>query len=225
MKSLLLLAFVGESLALKVSTAKLENAVSLPVNISMKELGYDDLLLHVFGPEKGPLVLALHGAHAKRKTGGMFEWESVGKKLEETGHRIIVPNLHTIGLDKEMAPVLSKVLDWAHADSFSVLMGKSWGGKVAAHFAANSPSKVKKLVLAAPSLSEEEVHTFKLDKNIPTLLLWAKDDADVPFSRQEALVASLQANGVPVEVFTAESGGNKVLDAYVTAVEAFAQKE
>lgn len=218
LKVLLLVAFLGESLALKM-----QNDVSPPQKIPMpNQLG--ELEVHEFGPKDGPLVLAIHGAKEVLKN----EWKEIGKDLVLSGHRVIVPDFHSIGLRKSsdnIGPVLSKVLEWANAPSFSMLMGKSWGGKVAAHFAAANPLKVKKLVLAAPALNVEELQVFTLDSNIRTLILWAKDDTTVPFSHQDVLVESLVRNSVPVEVFNADSGGHTVNEAYVSAVAAFAKSE
>lgn len=58
-----------------------------------------------------------------------------------------------------------------------VLAGHSWGGGAAARFAVAHPDLVQKLILVSPDVEGSVARQL----TVPTLLIWARDDAINPF--------------------------------------------
>ena len=151
----------------------------------------------VFG-KGGTTVVALHGMYPAAVV--VAEWDRVAATLgEHPGYRVVLPNLHSnkrtaplsLSSDEETEQLCTELLTSVSPHTPVVLIGKSWGGGVAARCASTLPSRVRRLVLVAPALANE---TTARQLTMPTLLLWAKDDAIVPYSRSQA--RAVGADGV-----------------------------
>ena len=134
-------------------------------------------------------VVALHGMSQAPAVIG--EWDRVAAALgERPGYRVVLPNLHSnrrtsprsISSDEEIEQLCRELLQSVSPRSPVILMGKSWGGGVAARCASVLPGRVRSLVLVAPAVADET--TARL-LTMPTLLLWAKDDGIVPYAKSQ----------------------------------------
>ena len=94
------------------------------------------------------------------------------------------------------------------------LLGKSWGGALAARYAAAHPHRVSRLVLVAPAQSNA---TVAAGLAMPTLLLWARDDAMVRVHHADAYAK----HAPKLTRHTVRKGGHRVLDEYTAAVRDF----
>eukprot|EP00927_Polykrikos_kofoidii_P055756 TRINITY_DN49975_c0_g1_i1.p1 TRINITY_DN49975_c0_g1~~TRINITY_DN49975_c0_g1_i1.p1 ORF type:complete len:258 (+),score=36.35 TRINITY_DN49975_c0_g1_i1:68-841(+) len=166
-----------------------------------------------------PAVLALHGAGNSDEI--HQEWFRVAVRLAKDGFNVLVPNMHSCSAcapgrvsagDREQQ--LLEILQHTGRESFAALLGKSHGGAIAANFAAAQPSKVVKLVLVAPALARQDL---KIGQE--AMLLWAKDDPVVPFSRAMN-VAKCLVNKTEHH-YVVETGGHKVLDSYTGEIAGF----
>ena len=134
------------------------------------------------------MALLLHGA-AK---GTESEWAPFGPRLAAMGMRVAMPVWHSAEEapsrrpDAEMRASVQLVLEQLQPAGigFAVVMGKSWGGRLAASFAAAYPQLVSRLVLCAPAGMTGGAGARDLAKlghqgegGVPVLLAWAEDDA------------------------------------------------
>jgi pimeloyl-ACP methyl ester carboxylesterase len=186
-----------------------------PTKIKIKTtLG--DLEAWEFGTAGAPLALAIHGLSNSDLI--HREWFHAAKALAKDGYHVLVPNLHSctacmpgrVGPEKREAQLL-EIMDSTGSDKIAVLLGKSHGGAIAARFAAAQPSKVEKVVLAAPALARTD------DLQIPqsTMLLWARDDPS--FARAQEVSKALQKE----HHYIANFGGHAVLEEYSDQVLGF----
>lgn len=110
------------------------------------------LHVHVFGPDDGRPVLALHGV-----TGHALRWAVLAEQLPELrvfavdlrghGHSPWTPPW---GFEQHVADAVS-VLD-AHGLDRVPVLGHSFGGAIALHLARAAPERVERLVLVDPAL-------------------------------------------------------------------------
>lgn len=116
--------------------------------------GENTLHTHLFGPEDGPEVLALHGL-----TGHGRRWRHLAQ--DHLPHvRFVAPDLRGHGRSEWTPPWtfethvsdLQGVLD-EHARGPVTVLGHSFGGALALHLAATAPGRVKSLVLLDPAIA------------------------------------------------------------------------
>jgi lipase len=108
---------------------------------------------HLFGPETGPPILAIHGLTGH---GGRFRtWSRT-----QTPHaRVIAPDLLGHGLSSWTAPwsieaqvdALEATLR-EHADEPALIVAHSYGGLLAVHLANQAPELVKAMLLLDPAI-------------------------------------------------------------------------
>lgn len=114
----------------------------------------DPLHTHVFGPDDGTPVLALHGL-----TGHGRRWRNLAE-THLTEVRTIAPDLRGHGRSPWTPPWsfeahvtdLLGVLD-AHAAEPVTVVGHSFGAALALHLAAAAPERVRALVLLDPAIA------------------------------------------------------------------------
>ena len=93
------------------------------------------------------------------------EWDPFAEACAAAGFRVLLPNFHS---NPRTAPGLirgvgeedvNKLLETVISQSKDpvILMGKSWGGAMAAKFAQNHSEMVRQLVLVCPALASGEV--------------------------------------------------------------------
>ncbi|MBL1076346.1 alpha/beta fold hydrolase [Nocardia sp. 2] len=112
-----------------------------------------DLHVHRFGPENGPVVLALHGL-----TGHGQRWQVLAERyLPDV--RIIAPDLRGHGRSPGVPPwdfesIVSDLGELLRAEGHGpvVVVGHSFGGAVAVHLARAVPELVRGLVLLDPAI-------------------------------------------------------------------------
>jgi lipase len=110
------------------------------------------LNVHVFGPDDGRPVLALHGV-----TGHALRWAVLAEQLPEL--RLIAVDLRghghspwtpPWGFEQHVEDALG-VLD-AHGLERVPVLGHSYGGAIALHLARAAPERVERLILVDPAL-------------------------------------------------------------------------
>ncbi len=111
-----------------------------------------DLFFRIFGEGK-PLVI-LHGI-----LGSSDQWIGIGKILAQF-YKVIIPDLpnhgrsfHINALDyKTISEIISDFLKELSLDSY-ILLGHSWGGKMAMQIAVDYPENIEKLIIEDISLN------------------------------------------------------------------------
>lgn len=192
--------------------------------VSIKTDCCGDIKAVVVGPENGTPVIAIHGM----KESMAMEWMKVASKLGDEGFRVCVLNLHSNpktkpkAIDKaEMQKILldSVTKGYFNTDK-AILMGKSWGGSIAANYAANHPTAVSKLVLVAPALGGDKALSAIKDRtqHLPVYLAWAKDDRIMPAKRTDKWIDVL---GDRLTTLNKDSGGHVIFDEYAPSIAAF----
>lgn len=110
------------------------------------------LHVHVFGPDEGRPVLALHGV-----TGHALRWAVLAEQLPEL--RLLAVDLRghghspwnpPWGFEQHVADAVA-VLD-AHGLDRVPVLGHSFGGAIALHLARIAPERVERLILVDPAL-------------------------------------------------------------------------
>jgi lipase len=110
------------------------------------------LNVHLFGPDDGRPVVALHGVTGHARRWGVLaehlpELRMVAVDLRGHGHS---PKTPPWGFEQHVADVLAVMDD--HGLERAPLIGHSFGGAIALHVAAAAPERVEKLVLVDPAL-------------------------------------------------------------------------
>ncbi len=118
-------------------------------------LGHGATHYRWFGPEKGPVVVAVHGL-----TTPMQAWQAVAEQLGQDGYRVLCYDLYGRGYSdppvekQDKAHFLGQLTDLLSDQGINepfVLMGFSMGGAIVTDFAAAQPERVAQLVLVAPA--------------------------------------------------------------------------
>merc|ERR1719160_239351 len=79
----------------------------------------------------------------EKKDDSHKEWNLVAVRLTQLKYRVIVPNWHSCQPCQKFAQqLLPELLKWAGGTKFALLLGTSWGGGIAAKFAAAHPDMV-----------------------------------------------------------------------------------
>jgi pimeloyl-ACP methyl ester carboxylesterase len=104
------------------------------------------------GPQKGPLVLLLHGFPEH-----WYSWRHQISALAKAGFRVIAPDQRGYNLSEKPASVEDYAIDTLTRDvaglihavgrKEAVIVGHDWGGVVAYRFAMDYPRMTKKLVI------------------------------------------------------------------------------
>ena len=125
-------------------------------DLGMKFIKLTDGTVHydIHGPEKGEIVVLVHGNAAP-----YFSWDKNIKALTGSGFRVITYDLYGFGYsdrpdivydralyDRQLLELLSK-LDIKGPIN---LVGTSQGGSISVNFTANHPERVKRLALLSP---------------------------------------------------------------------------
>jgi lipase len=110
------------------------------------------LNVHLFGPDDGRPVVALHGVTGHARRWGVLaeqlpELRLVAVDLRGHGHSSKTPPW---GFEQHVADVLAVMDD--HGLERAPLIGHSFGGAIALHLAKAAPDRVEKLVLVDPAL-------------------------------------------------------------------------
>ena len=103
---------------------------------------------------QGPAILILHGWG-----GSSDSWIEVQRALSEKGYRVIAPDFSGFGKSitppdpwgiKEYAEIILKFAEKLRLNEF-ILLGHSFGGRIAIRLAAEHPEKIEKLILCDPA--------------------------------------------------------------------------
>lgn len=173
------------------------------------QTSFGPVACQLVGSEGAQLVVALQGSAQFN----IAEWDRAANALAHgpNAFRVLLPNFHS---NASTAPgaarfeTIEKVLlEVLPKKQRIILAGKSWGGAMAATFAAAHPDLVEKLVLVAPALADKAVLS-KL--SMPVFLAWAQDDGLVPYRNAQVYQESCSR----LTLHSAASGGHKILDAY-----------
>lgn len=129
----------------------------------------------VAGPDTGRVAVLVHGFSVPA-----YIWDSTFSALSAAGYRVIRYDLFGRGLsDRPDAAYdgafydaqLGELLDSLKVEGPVDLFGLSFGGFVAAHFAAANPARVRSLVLVDPMTAGEQV-TGLLATRVIGRVLW-----------------------------------------------------
>lgn len=121
------------------------------------------------GPEKGDLVVLVHGFSTP-----YFIWDPVQKSLTDAGYRVLRFDLYGRGYSDRPDTVynfdlftaqINDLLNFLHLTESFDIMGLSMGGPIVAHYVSKYPERTKKIVLIDPFTSK--TNTFPL--NVPLI--------------------------------------------------------
>ena len=161
------------------------------------------------GEPESPLILGIHGWSQRN---GAHTWEPLLKPLAEAGYFAVSVDMPGWGRSKALhddditaeeaqAVVWGILEDLGHETA--VLMGKSWGGRIAYQCAIDHPERVSHLVLSAPALQSREIESTQALKPA-VLMTWAIDDEVIPISYGRAMQKALPV----VEFVSYPTGGH-----------------
>lgn len=220
------------ALLLLLAAAAAGEDAPAPPSWQSAETSLGPLKFREFGESDGPLVLCFHGM-----TDSPFirdEWNAVAYRLAEEGFHVVVPDFHSAPealqpgratgdrvreVVAELAQHLGAVPTRYHAAVAPklVVLGKSWGGRMAAEAAALP--QVIGVGLVAPAISESQAATLFPLIHGEKALLMVRDDPVVPFDRAAGLRRLL--GGDSVHWSEAPSGGHRVVEAFVAPLASF----
>lgn len=139
----------------------------------------------VAGPDSGRVVVLLHEFSVP-----YYIWDPTSAALAEAGYRVLRYDMYGRGLsDRPDADYtlafydaqLMELLDSLRIESPVDIAGVSFGGVVAAQFAASHPSRTQSLVLVDPAIEDPSVEKRSLGPlGVPVLGRWLFQTVAVP---------------------------------------------
>ena len=158
------------------------------------------LALHEWGEPDSPRIVCLHGV---RNHGGHF----AGLASALPSHRVLAPDLLGHGHSPweppwDIGAHLSAIVETVGARE-AVLVGHSFGGRLAFELAARAPKLVPKLVLLDPALllpghvalaAAENAREEKAYVSFDELIERRYDESQLHFARRELVVEDLAAH-------------------------------
>mmetsp|Transcript_87218 Transcript_87218/g.273129 ORF Transcript_87218/g.273129 Transcript_87218/m.273129 type:complete len:256 (+) Transcript_87218:95-862(+) len=177
------------------------------------------------------LALMVHGMSPERDI--IWEWGGVAEELRQRKTATVYPNLHSCDLTapacakpEDVAAALEAIAAWGllrvgggGSGAVPLLVyGKSWGGAQAIELCARlaaakppAPAPAAGLCLACPSTGIDQLTEKVASVAAPALLVWAKDDAVIPFDMHGPLLEELRARPAGATIFApTEAGGHRV---------------
>jgi pimeloyl-ACP methyl ester carboxylesterase len=215
LSSFLLLMVMGNSMAAEIVPGVLHHIETHLGKVEIRVVGENI-------PGRVPII-CIPGISAALKD----EWTNVVEPLSQHGYVAAIIHFHS---NPKTAPALlaggiqprdvSKIVNEAVLANFfntdrAVIMGKSWGGYMAAMHATSHPAKVVKLVLLAPAFSTADRAIALHKVGVPTFLGWAKDDSSVWYSTHKLWRDEF---GEDLTFYAAEKGGHTVIPEYAGPV-------
>jgi len=142
----------------------------------------------------------LHGASRVNQSGvhfsKHFEWLAQRGRfysMDLIGHGMSLPGpAHKmVGLDAiDQVLALSYFVNNVPGEDFTklVVVGRSFGGKVALEFAKHEPHRIAALVLIAPAVSGDYVNALPVQvRSLPVLFVWDENDPVIPHANLDLL--------------------------------------
>lgn len=161
---------------------------------------FGHLQVVTFGQPGSRVALAVHGGmnmhHVHRELDILADQLATKHDLY-----VILPNFHSLrstmpgrATQAEVIKVIDELLAWSGQAQYSMLLGKAWGGAMAARYAVARPEAVEKLTLIGPGPLRDELRDTSLHFSLAphTLVMWCTDDASVSSSLMQKLLGSLQ---------------------------------
>ena len=142
-----------------------------------KYITIQDSKIHYIEQGTGTPMIFCHGARFNART---YEDSGTMQVAADSGYRAISIDFPGYGksenLSADLFSFISEFMDAMKLEP-SVVLGASMGGEAVVGFATKFPDKVKALVLVgAVGVTEMESDLSKISQ-IPTLLIWGKNDA------------------------------------------------
>jgi len=199
------------------------------------ETHFGEISVRQFGPEEGPLVVLVHGMMDNDYIRN--EWNPVAQKLAENDFHVIVPDFHSAPTMLQPDVLVQDDFKELLLNSFlprnrmvparyhssvkpkALVMGKSWGARMAAE--AGDMEQVVGVGLVVPALDGSDGEVLPRIKGDIAVCL-AKDDPVVNYAKaSESIRSALKDRKVTwVE---ATKGGHAVLGDFVGPLVAFAE--
>eukprot|EP00929_Paragymnodinium_shiwhaense_P092440 TRINITY_DN52359_c0_g1_i1.p1 TRINITY_DN52359_c0_g1~~TRINITY_DN52359_c0_g1_i1.p1 ORF type:complete len:269 (+),score=47.89 TRINITY_DN52359_c0_g1_i1:67-807(+) len=195
-----------------------------------------ELKIREFGPRDGPLAILVHGMMNNDYIRN--EWNPVALQLAEKDFHVIVPDFHS-GSQKMRPGSMSGddfrrlVSDYfAHRNEMVpsryrasvspkvLVMGKSWGAKMAA--AAGSLDAVVATAFVVPAISGHAANDMFPKIKGEMVIALTKDDNNVPYERARKELGEA-SNGRKVQWIIAEKGGHRIVSDFVEPLVNFAE--
>lgn len=207
-------------------------AVALPAWESLAT-PWGAMKVREFGSAQLPLVVLVHGVTESSAD----EWNEVAERLSESGFHVLVPDFHSAPeqlqpgaltgevfrelLSSTLMPRNRMVPARYHAvvKPKAVVMGKSWGARMAAE--AGALDNVVGVALVVPSLPAAAAELLPRIQGALAICL-ARDDPVVEFGSAAAAIRSAVGNR-KVTWYEAATGGHRVLEEFVEPLVAFAE--
>lgn len=200
---------------------------------------YGPMKVREFGPHNGPAVIAIHGI-----TDSDFirnEWNAVAQRLAalHPGFHVIVPDFHSGPPELRPSSLTGDVLrelisgTLLPMNSFipvqyqtairpkAVVLGKSWGARMACEAGALDENIA--VVLVVPALGDEKVQLLsKVTGDVAIFL--AEDDDKVDFRKVDAAAAeAFQDGSRQVLNRHTKTGGHRITDEFVPSIVKFVE--
>lgn len=195
---------------------------------------YGDMKVREFGPADAPLVIAIHGMNDNEFI--RSEWNPTAQSLAEAGFHVFVPDFHSAPAEMRPGALTGEILrswltDFAmHHDGFvparyravakpkMVVMGKSWGARMAAE--AGSMEEVVGTVLAVPVIPDSDAGRLLPELRGEVALLMVEDDEVAPIQKSVTFRKLLGGRETWVQ---AQKGGHRVVAEFVEPITSFVE--
>lgn len=154
----------------------------MEMEIKSEYVNTNGITLHLMtaGPEKGPLVLLLHGFPEF-----WYGWRHHIEPLAAAGYRVIVPDQRGYNLSDKPTGIENYTIDTLRDDIIGLieqqeqekafLVGHDWGGAVAWHIASTRPEYVEKLIpinMPHPAAMPEVMKTYPVQAVLSSYILF-----------------------------------------------------